>query len=109
MRLTILGGTPRHDRTSLCLTCRHATVIEGSALRDRIVECSQLSSRNARITFPVAFCNRYADRRQPSLRDMEEIAWVLRTDPKKNTIGFVHARYLSLRDRYVLDDDDRPF
>jgi hypothetical protein len=29
-----------------------------------------------RITFPVTQCAEYSDRRQPSLRAMEEIAWV---------------------------------
>ena len=37
---------------------------------------------------------------------MEEIAWVLRSDPKKNTIGFVKRTELSRRERFVLDDDD---
>jgi hypothetical protein len=40
---------------------------------------------------------------------MEEIAWVLRTDPRRNHIGFVHARELKPRDRYVLPDDDAGF
>jgi len=33
---------------------------------------------------------------------MEEIAWVLRSDPKKNTIGFVKASELK---RFVVADD----
>jgi len=37
---------------------------------------------------------------------MEEIAWVLRTDPRRNQIGFVKARELKPRDRYVLPEDD---
>ena len=74
---------------SLCLTCRFATVVKGASLRDEIVECSQLSYGRNRITFPVTVCTEYSDRRQPSLRAMEEIAWVLRSDPKKNEVGFV--------------------
>jgi hypothetical protein len=46
-----------------------------------------------------------SDRRQPSLRAMEEIAWVLRSDPKKNEVGFVKRTELTRRERFELDDD----
>lgn len=36
---------------------------------------------------------------------MEEIAWVLRTDGKRNHVGFVRSRDLKARDRFVLSDD----
>ena len=39
---------------------------------------------------------------------MEEIAWVPRSDPKKNTIGFVKRTELKRRERFVLDDDELP-
>jgi hypothetical protein len=35
---------------------------------------------------------------------MEEIAWVLRSDPRRKTIGFVEARNLKDDERHVLDD-----
>ena len=50
-------------------------------------------------------CTGYADRRQPSLREMEETAWVLRSDPRRNEIGFVRASTLKPAERYVLGDD----
>ena len=78
------------------------------ACADEIVECSQLSYGRNRVTFPVTQCTEYSDRRQPSLRAMEEIAWVLRSDPKKNTIGFVKRAELTRRERFVLDDDEFP-
>jgi hypothetical protein len=37
---------------------------------------------------------------------MEEIAWILRTDPRRNQVGFVHARQLKPDDRHTLSDDD---
>ena len=46
-------------------------------------------------------CTGYADRRQPS----EETAWVLRSDPRRNEIGFVRASTLKPAERYVLGDD----
>ena len=57
---------------------------------------------HARITFRVTTCSGYTDRRLPSMRDMEEIAWVLRSDPRRNQVGFVPARKLKPEDRYVL-------
>ena len=106
MRVKIRGGTASNGEPSLCLTCRFATVVKGASLRDEIVEYSQLSYGRNRITFPVTVCTQYSDRRQPSLRAMEEIAWVLRSDPKRNTIGFVKRTELTCRERFVLDDDD---
>jgi len=40
----------------------------------------------------VTECNRYADRSKPSLRAMQEIAWVLQSDSKRQKIGFVSAK-----------------
>jgi len=36
-----------------------------------------------------AACSKYDDRRQPSLYDMRRMAWILRTDEKRNVVGFV--------------------
>jgi hypothetical protein len=36
---------------------------------------------------------------------MEEIAWVLRSDPKRNQVGFVRASDLKPKERCVLPDD----
>lgn len=104
MRFKIRGGTADHGEPSLCGTCRFATIIKGQRLRDEIVECSRLSD-HSRITFSVAFCTGYGDRRQASLREMEETAWVLRSDPRRNQVGFVPARKLKPGDRYVLPDE----
>ena len=104
MRLKIRGGTADSSEPSLCLTCRFATVIKGQRLREEIVECSRLSD-DSRITFPVNFCTGYADRRHASIREMEEIAWVLQSDLRRNAIGFVKASKLKPQERYVLPDD----
>ena len=106
MRIKIRGGTASNGEPSLCLTCRFATVVKGASLRDEIVECSQLSYGRNRITFPVTVCTEDSDRRQPSLRAMEEIAWVLRSDPKKNEVGFVKRTQRTRRERFELDDDE---
>ena len=103
MRLKIRGGTVEHGQPSLCLTCRYATIVKGQRLRDEIVECSRLGER---IRFSVSSCNGYIDRTHPTIREMEDVAWVLRSDTRQNTIGFVRACKLKPHDRYVLDDWD---
>ncbi|MGH9867051.1 MAG: hypothetical protein ACREAA_02655 [Candidatus Polarisedimenticolia bacterium] len=105
MRLKIQGGTVKHGEPSLCLSCRYATVVQGENLAERIIECERLFGGAARITFTVTSCTQYSDRRQPSLREMEETAWVLRSEPSRRKAGFVHARELKPEDRYVLDED----
>ena len=106
MRIKIRGGTVQHGEQSLCVTCRHATVIKGRSLREEIVQCGMLSAGHDLIPFPVTSCSGYSDRRLPSIREMEDIAWILRTDPKRNQIGFVQARKLRPQERYVLPDED---
>ncbi len=106
MKIKIRGGTVQHGATSLCVTCRHATVVRGTSLRHEFVDCGRLYGDRGRITFPVTSCTGYADSRLPSIREMEEIAWVLRTDTKRKTIGFVQAKQLKVSDRHVLDDDE---
>ena len=102
MRFKIHGGTARHDEPSLCLTCRFAPIIRGQRLRDGIVECGRVSGR---VRFRVASCSEYADRRQASIREMEEIAWVLRSDAQRKQVGFVPAKQLEPHDRHVLPGD----
>ena len=104
MRVKIRGGTANHGEPSLCLTCRYATIVKGLSQHDEIVECAQLSYGRNRIAFPVTTCTEYSDRRLPSLRAMEEIAWILRSDPKKNTIGFVKRSDMTRRERFLVDD-----
>jgi hypothetical protein len=103
MRLKIQGGTASNEDPSLCVTCRSATIIKGARLRDEIVQCGELY-RGVPIPFPVVSCSAYSDKRRASIREMEEIAWVLRSDVRKNSIGFVPASSLKPRDRFVLDE-----
>lgn len=105
MRIKVRGGTVDHGQASLCETCRWATIVRGRKLGDEIVECDRLSFENPRVTFPVVSCSAYGDRRQASLKQMEDIAWILRSDPHRNQVGFVRSSRLTDGERYVLQED----
>lgn len=102
MKIRVMGGTARHDEPSLCLTCQSAKIVQGPSADDEIIRCVQIE---ARITFKVTSCSEYLHRTHPSLWHMEDIAWILRTDPKRKQIGFVRARELRTSIRHVLDED----
>jgi len=106
MRFKIQGSTARPGEPALCVSCRHSIVAMGVRLRDEIVECGMLASGHNRITFPVTVCTEYVSRQHPSIREMEDIAWVLRTDPRRRQVGFVQPRDLMPKERYVLPEDD---
>ena len=106
MRIKIREGTARSGDTPLCHTCRHACIVRGRSLRDEIVECSRLSHPHNLVTFAVVYCTSYVNAQHPSIREMEDIAWVLRSDSKKHSIGFVRAKDLKPNHRFVLDEED---
>lgn len=94
MHVKVHGGTPDHSGSTLCHTCRWATIVKGRAVGHEIIKCSEILGR---VPFPVTSCTEYSDRRLPSRSDMEDIAWVLRTDSKTRTIGFVKPSQDRLR------------
>ena len=63
MRITVHGGTAENGQSSLCHTCRHATVVRGARLRDEIVECAALSYQREQNHIPGGELQRL---RQPS-------------------------------------------
>src|SRR5262245_36274863 len=73
-------GTAKSGEPPLRLASRFATAIHRERLRDEIVAYSQPSGPG-RITFSVRVGTGYSDRRQPSIRQMDETACVPRADP----------------------------
>ena len=89
MKVKIEGGTARLGEPSLCLSCRSASVVRGQRDTDCIIQCQELS---ARVGFSVTSCSEYVHHNHPSRWDLEQIAWILKTDLKRNQIGFVRPR-----------------
>ena len=102
MNLKIHGGTPRHAGPSLCHQCKFATVVRGERTNEEILRCGMLRER---VTFRVTSCTSFLDQHHPSVYEMEEIAWVLRTDATRKRVGFVHAKKLPWNERHVIDDE----
>ena len=73
---------------SRCDTCTHARIIQGYAESERIVLCTSLYDP-IRIPFKVLQCTDYEDRRLPNYKNMEEIAWQIRSKSAGSVAGFV--------------------
>jgi hypothetical protein len=98
MRIKIQDGTPVHSESSLCATCRCATIVRGRTLDEELVLCSALGLHGVQITFKVTSCSDYADRRTPSYMEMMQDAWILQPGSRRRPAGFVRGSEL-------LDDD----
>ena len=95
MRFKVRGAISSQCEEPLCRSCVYSTIIRGRKLSEEIVTCSGRMFRDTlRITFPVTSCSEYIDKRQPSMMQMMENAWVLRRGTKQRPAGFVHGRDL---------------
>jgi hypothetical protein len=84
--IRIRTGTPKGSE-SLCNSCYWAHIQRGFAESEQVVLCAFL--RHARLVpFKVSQCTDYNDKRIPSKRDMEDIAWIIRTKDVNRSMGF---------------------
>jgi hypothetical protein len=89
MGIHVKKGTPLHGE-SLCTTCTHAHIVKGYRESEEVVVC-QATYPEQRIAFPVRECSGYIERKRQTLRQMEDIAWVLVPRGSKRRAGFVSA------------------
>ena len=90
--IKVKGGTPQGCE-SLCRTCSHGHIIKGFCASQEEVFC-RFFYIEREIRFPVMECTFYEDRRLASKKEMEEIAWVLRTDMPRRRVGFISPEQL---------------
>src|SRR3954470_12210270 len=102
MRVKIHDGTACSSESSLCNTCRNATITRGRRLDEEIVQCHAVPMQRTRITFKVTFCSSYSDARLPSYIEMMEDAWILQPASKRRPAGFVRSRDLKDDDLAML-------
>lgn len=90
--IKVKGGTPQGSDT-LCRTCSYGHIIKGFRATEEEVFCRYFYLERE-IHFPVSECTFYEDRRLASKREMEEIAWILRTDMPRRRVGFISPKQL---------------
>jgi hypothetical protein len=90
--IKVKGGTPQGSET-LCRTCSYGHIIKGFRATEVEVYCRYFYLERE-IRFPVSECTFYEDRRLASKREMEEIAWILRTDMPRRRVGFISPEQL---------------
>jgi hypothetical protein len=84
--IRIRKGTPQGSE-SLCNSCYWAHIQRGFAESEEVVLCAFLSHARL-VPFKVSHCTDYNDKRIPSKRDMEDIAWIIRTKDVNRPMGF---------------------
>ena len=99
MRFQIKGYKTLAAGEDLCKTCTFSTCATFDD-NTRAVYCSQLDTR---LSKRVSECNRYKKKGEPTVWDMKEIAWVLRTEKSGRAIGFARPRDLRDKERDDLE------
>ena len=90
--IKVRGGTPQGGET-LCQTCSYGHLIKGFRATEEEVFCRYFYL-GREIHFPVSEGTFYEDRRLASKREMEDIAWILRTDMPRRRVGFISPEQL---------------
>jgi hypothetical protein len=72
--IRVKDGTPQ-GAAALCVTCRWAHIVKGFGVSHEEIRCRFLM-HDPPVQFPVGECNSYDNKRLPSKREMEQIAWI---------------------------------
>ncbi len=100
MRIKVRGGTIEGGDGTLCVSCRNAVIVKGPNLKSERVMCEKFPyGSDAEVTFPVKECSVYDYKATTSVHDMYATAWVLRTDGKGRSIGFVPYKNLTREEK----------
>jgi hypothetical protein len=90
MSVRVKNGTPLHGE-SKCHMCVNALVKRGFRESEEEVVC-QASYPDRRVPFRVRECSAYLETKRQTLKQMEDIAWLLAPRGNKRQAGFVSAR-----------------
>ncbi len=99
MDVRIKNGTPMHGE-SLCQTCVHALIAHGYRESEEQVIC-QMCYPERLVPFRVRECTGYTQVKRQTLKQMEDIAWVLDTKGCRRRAGFVAPTELQKDDESI--------
>lgn len=109
--LKFKGSTPASHQEDLCASCSSRVFIEGAnGSRESYKGCTRIGRDEGvrRVPEIVVNCSLYTNGAAPSLYDMKQIAWELKTSNDKKQIGFMPPKKkdISPEDRFedVLED-----
>jgi hypothetical protein len=80
--------TKPSDGESLCRTCYFAHAQQGYRDSEVAVFCAYGWGPLRRLPFKVRDCTDYMNRKMPTRKEMEEIALIIPTEPKRKVGGF---------------------
>jgi len=86
MSIYVRNGTPQSGQ-SLCETCVNAHIENGHRENEQLVICEQ-TYPDHRVLFRVRQCSGYTEQKRQTLKQMEDIAWVVTANGGKRTTGF---------------------
>lgn len=94
LKINISGWKTAPSGTNLCLSCRHATVIQGHTEASLSVQCNAIDRP---MKEKVVECSSYSNRALPTLNAMYEMAYIIE-NKKGGGIGFLRAT--QFREKY---------
>jgi hypothetical protein len=86
MGVNVKNGTTPYG-PSLCETCVHGHIERGYRETEERTYC-EATYRTHRVLFPVRECSAYTERKRQTLKQMEDIAWLLEPRGPKRVAGF---------------------
>lgn len=87
MAFNVKNGTPLHG-PSLCESCVHARVTKGYRESEQLVICDH-GYPEREVKFPVRSCSGFVEVKRQTLKQMEDIAWLIQPRGSKRQAGFV--------------------
>lgn len=90
--LKFKGSTPASHQQDLCASCSFRVFIEGAnGSRENYKGCTRIGPERGAVSVPeiVVNCSLYCNGAVPTLYDMKQIAWELKTSNDKKQIGFM--------------------
>ena len=88
MEIAIKRGTRSVSSPRLCDGCWNGVVTRGATESQERVYCTAMERE---VHIRIIECSAYVQRNRSTLKDLTELAWILRTDSNRQAAGFVRA------------------